>query len=77
MVQIKTTRAKKQHCIVMLATIAERQKLPPYVSLRQKMAKEKFPRGIIVQFQKNGWMTEDLLEEWIKSVRFQLDALLW
>jgi hypothetical protein len=41
------------------------------------MAKEKFPQGIIVLIQASGWMTEGLVEDWIKSAWFsQLGALL-
>jgi hypothetical protein len=40
------------------------------------MAK-KSPQGIIVQVQESGWMTEDLVEVWIKYVWFpQIGALL-
>jgi hypothetical protein len=62
----------------MLAIIADGQKLPPYVVFKcQMMAKEKFPQGIIVWVQKSGWMTEDLVDDRIKSVWFErLGALL-
>jgi hypothetical protein len=71
MVRIRTTGAKKQCCTIMLAITADRQKLPPYVVFKQKtMAKEKSPQGIMVQVQESGWMTEDPVEDWIKSVRF-------
>jgi hypothetical protein len=41
------------------------------------MAREKFPQGITVQVQESGWMTEDLVEDWIKSVWYQsVGALL-
>jgi hypothetical protein len=69
--QIRTTGAKKQRCTVMLAITADGQNLPPYVVFKCKiMAKEKFPRGIIVWVQESGWKTEDLVDDWIKSVWF-------
>jgi hypothetical protein len=68
-VEIKTMGAEKQRCTVMQAITANGQKLPPYVVFKRKvMAKEKFSRGIIVQVQESGWMTEDLVDDWIKSV---------
>jgi hypothetical protein len=33
-------------------------------------AKKKFPQGFAVQVWESGWMTEDLVEDWIKSVWF-------
>jgi hypothetical protein len=56
----------------MLTIRANRQKLPPYVVFKCKMiAKEKFPHGIIVQVQDSGWITEDLVDDRIRSVWFQ------
>jgi hypothetical protein len=41
------------------------------------MPQEKFPQGITVQVHKSASMAEDLVEGWIKSIRFQqLGALL-
>jgi hypothetical protein len=40
------------------------------------IAKEKFLQGIIVNVQEGGWMTEDLVEDWIKSVWFQRPGVL-
>jgi hypothetical protein len=77
MVQIRTMGAKKQRCTVMLAITADRQKLPPYVVFKRKtMAKEKFPLGIIVWVQESGWMTEDLIDHWIKFVWFRRPGAL-
>jgi 3D (Asp-Asp-Asp) domain-containing protein len=77
MVQIRTTGAEKQHCTVMLGITASGQKLPPYVVNKHKtVAKEKFPQGIIVRVQESGWMTEDLVDNWIKSVWFRRPGAL-
>jgi hypothetical protein len=68
---IRTTESEKQHCTVMLAITADRQKLPPYVVFKCKMmAKEKFPQGITVRVQESSWMTEDLVDDRTKSVWF-------
>jgi hypothetical protein len=68
-VQIRITGAEKQRYTVMLAITADRQKLPPYVIFKCKaMAKKKFRQGIIVRVSESGWMTEDLVDDWIKSV---------
>jgi hypothetical protein len=76
-VQIRTTGAEKQRCAAMLAITAGGQKLPPYVVFKCKMiAKEKFPQGIIVWVQESGWMTEDLVDDWIKSVWFRRPGAL-
>jgi hypothetical protein len=69
--------AEKQHCTIMLAITADGQKLPPYVVFKYKIiAKENFPQGIIVWVQESGWMTEDLVDDWIKSVWFQRPGAL-
>jgi hypothetical protein len=53
-VQIRTTEAEKQHCIMLVIT-ADKKRLSPYVVFKSKtMAKEKFPQGIIVQVQESG-----------------------
>jgi 3D (Asp-Asp-Asp) domain-containing protein len=70
-VQIRTTGAEKQHCTAMLAITADGQKLSPCVIFKRKtVAKEMFPQGIIVWVQESGWMTEDVVDDWIKSEWF-------
>jgi hypothetical protein len=75
--QIRSTAAEKQCYTIMLAITAGRKKPPPYVVFKCKaMAKEKFPHRITVD-QESGWMTEDLIDDWIKCIWFQYpDALL-
>jgi hypothetical protein len=70
-VQIRTMGAEKQCCTVMLTITANGQKLPPHVVFKHKMMAKKFPQGIIVHVQESGWMTEDLVNDWIKSVWFR------
>jgi hypothetical protein len=56
----------------MLAITGDRQKLPPYLVFKgNMMAKEKFSQGIILLVQEGGWVTDDLIDDWMKSVWFQ------
>jgi hypothetical protein len=62
--------AEKQCCTIMPAFTADGEKLPPYVVFKQKtMVKETLPQGVIVQVKESGWVTEDLVEDWIKCVQ--------
>lgn len=66
---IRTSGAEKQRCTVMLAVTADGRKLPPYVILKRKtLPKGNFPRGVHVRVQEKGWMTADLMVDWIKTV---------
>jgi hypothetical protein len=61
----------------MLAITADGQKLLPYMVFKCKtIAKEKFPQGSIVRVQESGSMTEDLVDDWIKSVWFRRQGSL-
>jgi hypothetical protein len=42
----------------------------------ETMAKEEFPQEIVVRVQKSGWMTKDLVDDWIKSVWFRRPGAL-
>jgi hypothetical protein len=49
--------------------MADGRKLTPFVILRRKnLPKEKLPTGIIFKCYKKGWMTEELIVEWLKEV---------
>jgi hypothetical protein len=62
---------EKQHCTIMPAVTVDGQELSPYVLFEHKrMAKEKFPEGIIVQVWESSWMTEDVIDDRINSVWF-------
>lgn len=68
-VHIRTTGAEKQRCTVMLAVTADGRKLPPFVIFKRKtLPKAKFPPGIHVRVQEKGWMTADLMVDWVKTV---------
>lgn len=52
----------------MLTVTADGQKLPPFVIFKRKtLPKAKFPPGIHVRVQEKGWMTTDLMVDWVKT----------
>lgn len=68
-VLVRTSGAEKQRCTVMLAVTADGRKLPPYVVLKRKtVPKGNFPRGIHIRAQAKGWMTAELMVDWIRTV---------
>jgi hypothetical protein len=68
-VAVKTSGHVKMHVTVMLAVLADGSKLPPYMILNRKnMPKEQLPRGIIGRCQPKGWMTSDLMKDWLLVV---------
>jgi hypothetical protein len=54
----------------MLATTADGRKLPPLLILKRNTLpkSESFPKDVIVRAQEKGWMTEELMLEWLKIV---------
>ena len=60
---VKTTGHEKQQFTVVLACLADGTKLPPMEIFKRRTfpKKTKFPRGVIVHVQENGWMTKDAL----------------
>ena len=69
-VLLKTTGCENLHLTVMLAATADGRKLPPLLILRRKiLSKSKaFPKDVIVWAQEKGWMTEEMMVEWLKIV---------
>jgi hypothetical protein len=69
-VKLITTGYEKQRITVMLAITADGNKLPPFLILKRKNVpkNETFPSGVIVRAQEKGWMTQELMLEWIKLV---------
>jgi hypothetical protein len=66
-VSIKTTGNDKTRITCMLCITADGRKLPPYVVFKRKtLPKDKFPPGIYVRAQEKGWITEDLVRDWVK-----------
>lgn len=69
-VKLLSTGYEKQRITVMLAVTADGSKLPPYLILRRKTLpkKEKFPRDVVVRVHPKGWMTSELMIDWIDMV---------
>jgi hypothetical protein len=68
-VLVNTTAHEKLKIAVMLSVLADGRKLTPFVILRRKNhPKEKLHTGIIFKCNQKGWMTEELMVEWLKDV---------
>jgi hypothetical protein len=69
-VTIRTSGNEKLRVSVMLTALADGTKLPPFVILKRKqMPKEHLSKGtIFVRCQVKGWMTADLMNDWLKNV---------
>jgi len=69
-VSIATTGHEKSRFTVMLACMADGTKLPPYVIFKRKTLPKgmKFPKGIHVRVHPKGWMDENLMLDWLKTV---------
>jgi len=69
---LKTTGCENLRLIlvVMLAATAEGRKLPTLLILKRKTLpkSEAFPKDVIVRAQEEGWMTEEVMLEWLKIV---------
>jgi hypothetical protein len=54
---------------IMLCITADGNNLPQYVILNRKtVPKENFCKNVIIQTQKNVWMTLELMEDWLGCV---------
>ena len=67
---MKTTGCEKLRLTVMLAATADGRKLPPFLILKRKTVSksDSFLKDVIVRAQQKGWMTEELMLEWLKPV---------
>jgi hypothetical protein len=67
---MKTTGCEKLRLTVMLAATAVGRKLPTLLILKRKTLpkSEVFPKDVIVRAQEEGWMTEELMLDWLKIV---------
>jgi hypothetical protein len=72
-VKILSAGAEKQRLTVMLCCTADGFKLPPYIVLKCKNVPkgENFPSGVIVRANEKGWMTSEMVVEWLKLVWFR------
>ena len=63
------TGNEKNRITGMLAVTADGGKLPPYVILKRKtIPKESFPEGVVIRCQEKGWMTTELMVDWLSTV---------
>lgn len=69
-VSIKTAGYEKQRITAMLCATADGKKLPPYLIFKRKTVpkNEVFPKDVIIRAQPKGWMTEELMKDWIDVV---------
>jgi hypothetical protein len=68
-VLIRGTCNEKARITVMLGVLADGCKLPPYVILRRKtMPKGKLPVGLVFWCQEKGWMTNELMMNWVRVI---------
>ena len=63
---------------MMLADLGDGSKLPPYVVFKRKTLPKGLvlPRGIHVRAQVKGWMDEELVKDWLRTVWSQVGGLL-
>lgn len=66
-IKISTTGAEKLSFTVVLGVTLEGGKCPPMIIFKnlKKIPKQNFPSGIVVKVNKNGWMTEEIMKEWV------------
>ena len=68
-VKITSTGHEKSNFTVVLAITAAGEKLKTMVIFKKKLIpKGSFPDDVIVKTNVKGWMTKDLMQDWIKEV---------
>jgi transposase-like protein len=66
---LTTTGAEKCNFTVVLCCTADGGKCDPMVIFKRKtMPKEQFPKGIVVTVSPKGWMTQEVMTEWLDRV---------
>ena len=82
-IPLLTTGHEKQRTTVALTALANGQKLPPYVIFKGKRLPSdlKGVRGVIIAVSPNGWMTEELVIDYLNRVwgqfSFNKRLLVW
>ena len=82
-VPIKSTRHEKQHMTMCLVIKANGSKMKPFVVIQGKKVKSEFAaiKGAIVKCSANGWMNDELTENWVShvwgSLVFNMRFLVW
>ncbi|KAF4794458.1 pogo transposable element with KRAB domain-like protein [Turdus rufiventris] len=68
-VPVRTTGNEKSSFTVVLGVSSDGQKLSPMLIFKRKtFPKEKFPDGIVVAMNPNGWMDEQVMKTWLMKV---------
>lgn len=69
-VRVLSSGHEKTRVTAMLCCTADGHKLPPYLIFRRKTLPKGivFPSGVIVRANEKGWMTTDLVADWIDHV---------
>ena len=71
-VPICTTGNDKNQLTYVLGIFADGTKLPPVVIFKGKRKpKGQYPPGLVVKMQKNGWMDENLMKDWLETIWLQ------
>ena len=82
-VPIKSTGHEKQRMTVCLAIKADGSKIKPFVAIPGKKVKSEIAaiKGAILKFSANGWMNDELTEDWVShvwgSLAFNKSFLVW
>ncbi|KAM7294007.1 pogo transposable element with KRAB domain [Ixodes scapularis] len=68
--KVRTTGYEKQRVTIMPSITADGWKLAPYIILKRKnmLKNETFLKDVIVRVQEKGWMTSELMQDWIRVV---------
>ena len=71
-VPIRTTGNDKNRLTCVLGIFADGTKLPPMVIFKGKRKpKGQYPPGLVIKMQKNGWMDENLMKDWLETIWLQ------
>ena len=82
-VPIKSTGHEKQRMTVCLAIKADSSKIKAFVAIPGKKVKSEIAaiKGAIVKCSANGWMNDELTEDWVshvwESLAFNKSFLVW
>lgn len=76
-VPIVSTGHFKDRFTVMLACLGDGTKLPPYVVFKRKTLPKNlnFPKEVVVRCQAKGWMDEQLVQDWLRTVWSKVGGL--
>lgn len=68
-VKIDSTGHEKSNFTVFLAVTADGAKLKPLIIFKKKLLpKGQFPEDVVIKVNEKGWMTTEILQEWVMEV---------